>query len=469
MRDFNPIIDLLDSYKLGHWLQVPPDTKHIYSYIEARGGKFPETLFFGLQAYLEEYLTVRVQMGDVEEAKEFCFEHGVPFNYEGWCLLVTRYGGRYPVAIRAVREGAVVKTGNVLVDIVNTDPDFAWLTSVLETSLLRAVWYPTTVATTSFRIKQIIKRYLEKTADDSAMLGIDYKLNDFGARGVSSLESAVLGGLGHLAVFKGTDNMAAVRAARRFYRESMAGHSIPASEHSTITSWGGREGEVDAMRNMLKRFTPQYRLVACVSDSYDIFNAAEHIWGDELLEEVRASGSTIVVRPDSGDPVVTPVRVIEILMEKAGFTINSKGYKMLPDYFRVIQGDGIDEGAIDAILSLMESKGISADNIAFGMGGALLQKMDRDTSKYAMKCSAAEVGGRWIDVYKDPVGQPDKRSKRGRLDLVKEDGKYRTVRQEEIRGWRDQEITALELVYRDGDVRQSTDLAEVRMRVNTNL
>lgn len=469
MRDFNPIIDLLDSYKIGHWAQTPPETSRIYSYIEARGGKFPETVFFGLQAYLEEYLSIRVQMGDVEEAREFCEAHGEPFNYEGWTQLVMKHGGRYPVEIRAVREGSLVPTGNVLVDIVNTDPNFAWLTSVLETSLLRAVWYPSTVATTSFRIKRIIKRYLEKTADDLAMHGIDYKLNDFGARGVSSLESAVIGGLAHLAVFKGTDNMAAVRAARRFYREAMAGHSIPASEHSTMTSWGGRKGEVNAMRNMLK-FAPKYKLIACVSDSFDIFNATENIWGGELLEEVRQSGSTLVVRPDSGDPVATPVRVIEILMEKAGFTVNSKGYKMLPDYFRVIQGDGIDEETIEAILSLMESKAISADNIAFGMGGALLQKMDRDTGQWAMKASAIEIDGRrWDDVYKDPIGQPNKKSKKGRLELVLEDGQYKTVRREEFRGWRDQEITRLEVVYHDGEIRQSADLAEVRSRVNSNL
>ena len=173
-----------------------------------------------------------------------------------------------------------------------------------------------------------------------------------------------------------------------------------------------------------------------------------------------------MVRPDSGDPVATPVRVIEILMEKAGFTVNSKGYKMLPDYFRVIQGDGIDEETIEAILSLMESKAISADNIAFGMGGALLQKMDRDTGQWAMKASAIEIDGRrWDDVYKDPIGQPNKKSKKGRLELVLEDGQYKTVRREEFRGWRDQEITRLEVVYRDGEIRQSADLAEVSMKL----
>jgi nicotinamide phosphoribosyltransferase len=360
-----------------------------------------------------------------------------------------------------------VPAGNVLVTIVNTDPDFAWLTSVLETSLLRAVWYPTTVATISFRIKRLIKEYLEKTADSTD--GIDFKLNDFGSRGVSSLESSIIGGLAHLAVFKGTDNMAAVRAARQHYHESMAGFSIPASEHSVMTSWGGREGEVKSMANVVDRFGGKYPLVACVSDSYDIFNAAENLWGGELLEKVRASGSTIVVRPDSGDPVETPVRVIEILMERAGFTTNSKGYKVLPPYFRVIQGDGIDEVTIGLILREMEKRGLSAENIAFGMGGALLQKLDRDTNKFAMKCSSIEVDGSWIDVYKEPVGQADKRSKRGRLALVREDGRYKTVRVEEVRGWRDQEITCLELVYRDGDIRQETDLAQVRAKVNSNL
>lgn len=468
-EDFNPIIDLCDSYKFGHFKMLPPGATRVYSYIEARGGAFPETLFFGLQPFLMKYLTTRVAIGDVEEADEFAREHGVPFHYEGWKKLVMKHGGRYPVSIRAAHEGSLVPTGNVLVDIVNTDPEFPWITSLLETALLRSVWYATTVATTSFRIKRIIKRYLEETADPEAMGGIDFKLNDFGLRGVSSLESGILGGMAHLASFKGTDNMAAVRAARRFYRESMAGFSIPASEHSVMTSWGGRDGEPRAMKNMIEQFGGAFPLIACVSDSYDVFNAAENIWGGQLLEDVKASRSTIVVRPDSGDPVETPVRVIEILMEKAGHTVNSKGFKMLPDFFRVIQGDGIDEATIEKILRTMKARGLSADNIAFGMGGALLQKMDRDTSAFAMKCSSIEIDGKWEDVYKDPVTQSSKRSKRGRLELVKTESGYETKRKYEVGGWKDDAISWLELVYRDGALRQTTDLAEIRERVDRSL
>ena len=401
-----------DSYKASHWLQYPPGTDYVYSYIESRGGDYDKLVFFGLQAFIKEYLLHPITARDIEEAAYFWKQHGEPFNQAGWNYILNEYDGFMPVEIRALPEGKVVGNRRVLLTIVNTDRKCFWLTSYLETALLRSIWYPTTVATISWHTKQTIKRYLEETGDVSLL---PFKLHDFGARGVSSNESAALGGMAHLVNFMGSDTVAGVRAAKEYYDEPMAAFSIPAAEHSTITTWGRDEdGETAAYENMLDQYAKPGSILAVVSDSYDIFKACDKIWGQRLKQKVVESGATVVIRPDSGDPVLTTLRVIQILDERFGHTVNDKGFKVLNNV-RIIQGDGVNPLSINAILMNYRAHGYSADNIAFGMGGALLQHMNRDTLQFAMKASAIRVNGEWRDVSKNPVGMPEKASKGGRF------------------------------------------------------
>jgi nicotinamide phosphoribosyltransferase len=411
-----------DSYKASHWLQYPPGTSTVFSYIEARGGSLPYTVFFGLQALLKEYFTQPVKAADLALAAEVCAAHGVPFNREGWQHIVDAHGGRLPVRIRAVPEGTVVPVGHALVTVENTDPACWWLTSFLETALLR-VWYPTTVASHSHATRRLIAEALARTGSPE---GLPFKLHDFGARGVSSLESAMLGGMAHLVNFQGTDTMTALLGARAYYGEPMAGFSIPAAEHSTITAWG-RDGELEAYRNMLRQFGKPGALLAVVSDSYDLDAAVARLWGGALRDEVIASGATVVIRPDSGDPTSVVLRTVRALDASFGSDVNAKGFKVLR-HVRVIQGDGITRQSIASILGALESAGYSADNVAFGQGGALLQQVNRDTLGFAMKASAAQVGGVWRDVFKCPVTDPAKRSKAGRLTLLRRGEAFATVR-----------------------------------------
>lgn len=402
-----------DSYKFSQYLQYPPGTEYIYSYIESRGGKYDGTVFFGLQAFIKEYLEGSVVTQDmIEEAEPIIIAHGLPFNREGWEHIVNVHKGRLPIEIKSVLEGTVVPTHNVLVTIVNTDPKCFWLTSYLETAILRAIWYPTTVATNSLEIKKVILDALERTGDPSS---IDFKLHDFGSRGVSSLESAGIGGAAHLVNFMGTDTVEALLFAKRYYGADMAGFSVPASEHSTITSWG-REHEVDAYRNMVNQFGKTGGIVSVVSDSYDIYNACK-LWGTELKQDILDSGATLVVRPDSGHPATVVRACLELLGQYFGFTYNSKGYLVLNNV-RILQGDGITIDSIKEILTYAEELGFSADNIIFGQGGALLQIVNRDDQRFAFKCSAAYINGEWIDVFKDPITDTGKRSKKGKLKLI---------------------------------------------------
>lgn len=456
------LITNTDSYKTSHFLQYPPNTKQVFSYIEARGSDtgIGYTVFFGLQAFIKEYLTKPIILADVIEAEKICTAHGVPFNREGWEYIATELGGYLPLEIRALKEGTKTPLHIPLVTVVNTDYRCHWLTSYMETAILRAVWYGTTVATISNSIKQTFKRFHERTST-APIESLDFKLHDFGFRGVSSYESGALGGAAHLVNFKGTDTMGALIACMEYYHDQMAGFSIPAAEHSTITAWG-KNHEVDAYRNMLRRFAKPGSLVAVVSDSYDIYKSVSDLWGDVLKDEVIASGATVVVRPDSGIPALVVPQVIDILMERYGFTTNEKGYRVLPNCIRVIQGDGVNGDSIREILSAMADRKQSIDNIAFGMGGALLQSLNRDTFKFAMKCSAAYINDEWVGVFKQPVTDKVKASKKGILAVTKDDaGDYQTVTLSGPNGWSDRP-NLLEVVYRDGKLLRDQTLAEIR-------
>ena len=455
------IILKTDSYKVSHYRQYPPDATKVFSYYESRGGLYPETLFFGLQYILKRHLVGEVVTSHkIQEAEGLLAQHfGDPglANLQGWRRIVEHHNGRLPVEIRAVPEGTVVPNHNVLMTIVNTDRELPWLTNYLET-LLCQVWYPSTVATLSRVNKRTILRYLEETGDSA---GIDFKLHDFGYRGSTSDESAGIGGLAHLVNFRGTDTIAALVTARHYYGEPMAGHSIPAAEHSTITSWG-QDREAAAYRNMLRQFPSG--LVAVVSDSYDIYAACGDIWGEELRQEVLDRDGVLVIRPDSGDPPTVIARMLDILWGRFGGTTNLKGYKVLHSKVRIIQGDGIDPAMINLILGSMKAGGWSADNIAFGSGGGLLQKMDRDTQQFAFKCSAIEItsGGdaHWRPVMKRPVTDDGKASKGGQLKLVRVGEDFQTCQYAELRHLNNELVP----VFRNGELLEDWTLDEVRER-----
>jgi nicotinamide phosphoribosyltransferase len=454
----NPILNT-DSYKASHWVQYPPNTTALHSYIESRGGRYPTVTFFGLQAILMDYLSQPITLQHVEEAAEFFKAHGEPFNADGWSYIAATYG-HFPVAIRALPEGLVVPVRTPLVTVDSTDSRVPWVASYVETMLMR-LWYPTTVSTVSHHVKQSIRRFLDETSDDPAGQVL-FKLHDFGARGVSSFESAALGGMAHLVNFRGSDTITGVLAARRYYDEPMAAFSIPAAEHSTITAWG-RENEVKAYENMLKQYGKPGAIFACVSDSYDVFHAISNLWGGELRQKVIDSGATLVVRPDSGDPVKVVLECAGRLNEAFGSTVNGKGFRVLKNV-RLIQGDGCTPDTIEDIMAALKDAGYSMDNIAFGMGGGLLQKLDRDTMKFAMKCSAACVEGKWIDVFKDPVTDPGKASKKGRLTVIHNarTHSYETVRLDEPRSGNGSGHDALVHVFENGEILKHYTFAEVR-------
>ncbi len=453
------LILLTDSYKVSHYKQYPKGTTKIVSYFESRGGKFNEVCFFGLQYFIKKYLIGQVISKEmIDEAQDIYnlhFNNSKIFERELWEYILKEHGGKLPIEIKALPEGIVLPYKNALFTMENTDPKCYWLTNFLETLLVQ-MWYPITVATNSREQKKIIHEYLDKTGDIG---GIDFKLHDFGFRGVSSVETAGIGAAAHLTQFLGTDTVAALTVARKYYNCKCAGYSIPASEHSTITSWG-KDREVEAFENMLDSY--KTGLVACVSDSYDIFNACENIWGKKLKGKILNRDGTLVVRPDSGDARDVNLKILEILGEKFGFTVNSKGYKVLDPHIRVIQGDGICYETLKEILEHLEKNKWSIDNIAFGSGGGLLQKMNRDTLKCAFKCCLAIVNDEEVYVYKDPITDPGKKSKRGWLSVHCKDGEWETRSD----GEHDFSTNELKSVFKNGELLVNYEWEDIRKRAS---
>lgn len=220
-------------------------------------------------------------------------------------------------------------------------------------------------------------------------------------------------------------------------------------------------GEKQYVLNMIEKFAKPGAVFAMVADTYNIFEFCEMLGtDDEIRKKIESHGKTgglMVVRPDSGNPSEVVVNCLRILDRHFGHAVNDKGYRVLNNV-RVIQGDGIDHSSIRSILFCMELAGYSADNVAFGQGGALGQMVNRDTLKLAMKCSAARINGNWVHVYKDPVTDSGKTSKRGRVTLFQNaDGTYRS-------GVEDWERPVLQVVYENGELRNQTTFEQVRQR-----
>ena len=454
----NPIL-FADSYKYSQPSQYKRNVNYMFDYLESRGGYYPVTVVKGLQYLIKRYLLQQITAEDVEEARELLTKHGEPFEYDGWMKVVNEYNGFIPVRIKAVKEGSVIPVKNVLVTIESTDPELFWLVGWTETLLMK-LWYSTTVATKSYFVRLMLEGFAEKYSDNKD--GVAFQFHNFGDRGATTVEAAAVGGMAHLTQFMGTDNTNSIKYARHFYNEDMAGFSIPASEHSTVTSWG-KECEFDMIDTYLENNKGKF-IIACVLDSYDIYNATKVVTSGEFKRKIESDEyPTLVMRPDSGDAVEVVKAMLQICIDNdVACNINSKKLKVMKKY-RIIYGDGITPSVIADILNEGVNMGFAPDNFAFGSGGDLMQNVNRDTNKFAMKCSAVtNTEGEMIEVFKDPITDPGKKSKKGILDLFynKETKQFLTLdnKQEVPKGFE----SILEVVYENGVLLKDYKFSEIR-------
>jgi nicotinamide phosphoribosyltransferase len=470
---FNPIL-AVDSYKFSHAYAYPENIVGMFSYIEPRTNGRDIMIPFGLQMWLKKFMTVQITLDHINEAEAFAAAHGEPFKKEAWLKVISEYNGFLPLVIRAVPEGTPVRSGNALVTVKCEDPDLFWLCSYIETAILRAVWYPTTIASMDHLVKKEIKRFYEISGADMGML--PFSLHDFGGRGVTSAEQAEVGGAAHLVNFMGSDTVEGIRAANYYYNEPMAGFSVPATEHSVECSFGkSPEQELQYLRHVISALGKEGGIVSIVIDGYDVYRCAEQLC-TTLHDEIVASKCKVVFRPDSGDMLEVIPRILRLQAKCFGTTVNKAGYLKI-NHVGLLQGDGVDHLAIKTLLGNILAMKFAADNVVFGSGGALLQKVNRDTYKFAMKASAVlvktlvddEIGVTttstdWVGIAKDPITDPGKKSKEGVLTLVrsKMTGQLQTARID--LGLNEEFEDIMVTVYDHGFLLNETTLVEIRAR-----
>lgn len=482
IKNVNPLL-MTDVYKCGHLNQYVKDTEYVYSYLMARSTKnFDKSVFFGLQYYLKEYLTRPITHANVDEFMKVTKSVIGPSptdNQTEQKLRELANLGYLPLEIKAVPEGTVIDNKNVLLTIKNTLPKFHWVVGFVESVLLK-IWFPITVATTSYAYRKIVDKYFKETCNDLKFLDT-FMVHDFGYRGDSSEESSMISGSAHLLSFIGSDTLVTHNFLLEYYNAQStldAGKSIlksvPASEHSVMCSFG-KEHELDAYANMLELYPDG--IVSIVSDTYDIYNVLTNIV-KQLKPSILKRNGKVVFRPDSGnqefvlcgDPEADPLSpqgkgCLRLLDEEFGSTINAQGYKVLNDKVGLIYGDGMYLVKFERILSKMKEMGYASCNLVIGVGG-ILRFSTRDTLGFAIKATNVIVNGESRAIYKDPVTDSGKKSHRGLLSLEIKDGCYVTkdgVSEAEEAGG------LLKTVFLNGKILIDEDLETIRNRVANTL
>ena len=453
--DNKNIILQADSYKMGHWAQYLPGTEYLYSYLEPRvGAKYPESVMFGLQYLLKEYLQGQVITEEkIQQAKSYIEHHlgkGV-FAEQMWYHILEKHQGKLPIAIYAVPEGMRVPASNVMIAITNTDPMCAPLVNFLETMIMSSVWPTITVASKAYHIRKLLEHYANMTAEDIGC--VDYQLHAFGARSTFGLEAQAMAGAAHLLSFKGTDFVSPSPFIEKYYNtpaKYIDITSVAATEHSVMTQAGPIDvsskraiialtedqlpktwedidfsklsGEELVFANLL-RVHPT-GILSVVIDSYDSHFFVSHLCRKYKNIILQRKGK-LVLRPDSGNPVTESLEIVKRADAVFGSSVNVKGYRVLNPNVGVLYGDGINPESIVNILENLIRNGYASSNLVLGMGTELTQNVSRDTQKFAFKASAIARRGSdgklyWHNVFKDPVtanvvGEHtiDKRSKRG--------------------------------------------------------
>lgn len=402
-----------DSYKYSHIPDVYPEgTEALHSYLSARV-KGSRVVQFGLQMWIMKKLMSPITKRMVDEAEVFMTKHIGPggFDRTMWDHIVNYHGGFIPLTIRGLPEGTVTDSYDTLVTIQCDDPVCFPLAQFIEASLQSDLWYSTTIATNDLENYEVAKSHFDLFSDQPHLL--PFMLHDFGARGVTCEEQRQIGGAAHLVFFQGSDTISGIRAANLFYNCEMAAFSVRATEHSIQCAYGP-EGQEAYIQRILDAHAKPGNIVSLVLDGYNVWREAELLC-TKFRQQIIDSGAKIVFRPDSGDMFEVVPRLLEMQAEAFGFTVNSKRKKVI-NHVGLIQGDGIDKTTFMLMMQKVVALGYAPECVVMGSGGGLLQKVNRDTLKFAQKAAAIKINGVWVDVFKDPITDPGKKSKTGLQD-----------------------------------------------------
>ncbi|BDD02633.1 nicotinate phosphoribosyltransferase [Aureibacter tunicatorum] len=480
----NPLL-FTDGYKVDHRRQYPENTSLVYSNWTPRKSRMEgidEVVFFGLQYFIKRYILDEFQANFFNKSEdEVCNKYQRRINaYLGESSVGIEHIralhrlGYIPIVIKALPEGVSVPMRVPMFTMYNTQPEFFWLTNYFETLISTTVWLPCTSATIAKQFRGLLDSYAVETS--SVPEFTDWQGHDFSMRGMAGLEAAQISAAGHLLSFKGTDTIPAIDFLEQYYNadseKEIIGGSVSATEHS-VMCMGTDTGEKDTFVRLIKEIYPK-GIVSIVSDTWDLWKVLNE-YLPELKEEILSREGKVVIRPDSGDPAdiicgnpsaensTAQKGVIESLWDTFGGTINGKGYKELDPHIGAIYGDSITLERAEDICERLKAKGFASTNVVFGIGSFTYQYNTRDTFGFAMKATYGEINGEGREIFKNPITDDGtKKSAKGLLKVVKENGAYKLVDQV---NWDDESTGELKEVFRNGKLLINTSLKEIKKRI----
>jgi nicotinamide phosphoribosyltransferase len=425
-----------DGYKANHFREIKATVETSYSVIVPRKpSKYTnEIVAMGQTLVSHIFASVRITEEMIDEAEIEITEQGYQFNRKGWEHIARDLDGKLPLAMYGVEEGRVIKPQTPIVGIFNTSGVKSnWLPSYVETFTQQIIWKMSTVASMCRSIKFTMKEFMELTGSDMSML--DYKLHNFGDRGADSPEEApVMAGIAHAALFKGSDCLRANGYIKKLYKTSKPyTSSVEATEHSVMCSHSDAATRndfeaavmaVDRLYDVVER-TKQgigIPLLSCVIDTYDSRRFVQEFLGKTLKNRIINSGGVFVCRPDSGDPTIEPGMVGKDIEAAFGVTVNAAGYKDLPPYMGVIQGDGNRVDTYRGILQGWVDAGFSINGFCLGMGSGITHDNARDDFSFSMKAVAIQEDKVWKRLLKEPITDLGKKSLSGLVRCKEVDG-----------------------------------------------
>jgi nicotinamide phosphoribosyltransferase len=505
-------LHLTDGYKLDHRRQYPNNTLTVYSNWTPRKSRkdgINQVVFFGLQYFVKEYLINQFNANFFKKPKEevvkayvrrvnnYLGDHHITFEH----VEALHDLGYLPIEIKALPEGTVTPIRVPMFTMVNTLPEFFWLTNYFETLVSNVVWLPCTSATIAYGYKKVLTDWAEKTGGDLDF--VQFQGHDFSMRGMAGIESAMMSGAGHLLSFVGTDTIPSIDFLEDYYNadsdNELVGCSIAATEHSVMCMGGDGLDEFETFKRLITEVYPN-GFVSIVSDTWDLWKVCSEFL-PALKETILAREGKVVIRPDSGDPVDIicgksrefgkgttheEKGVIELLWDTFGGEENDEGYKVLDSHIGAIYGDSITIERANAICERLAEKGFASTNVVFGIGSYTYQYNTRDTFGFAMKATYGEVGiwneiidnpaknnpprkvmnveGR--EIYKDPITDDGtKKSAKGLLKVHRNeyDNQLELI---DCVSWDQEKEGELRTIFKDGELIVDESLSEIRERVS---
>ena len=493
---------LTDGYKLDHRRQYPEGTQFVYSNWTPRScAYYPEAeegvVVFGIQYFIREYLIKKIQKSFFEVPKTKAvswFKRRIdtflgPDNQVGTKHIEALWDlGYLPIEIKALPEGSLCPIRVPALTLINTMPEFFWLTNYLETLISTSLWLPMTSATSARLYKKELLRHAKKTGFENDFLG--FMIHDFSMRGMAGVEAAIMSGMAHLTSFVGSETIPAIEALEEYYfadaDKELIAATVPATEHSVMCA-GGKEDEFETFRRLITEVYPK-GFISIVSDTWDFWQVITD-YVPRLKEDILAREGRVIIRPDSGVPEdiicgVDPAKytkeeyetlpehikkgAYECLWDMFGGTVNEKGYKVLDSHIGMIYGDSITLERQKTIYARLEAKGFAATNLVLGVGSYTYQYKSRDSLGFAMKATWCQVNGEGRGIFKDPKTDDGvKKSLKGLIKVNLVDGKY--VATDQVTKEEEDMDNQLETVFINGELVVRHSLEEIRKRVDESL